>query len=284
MYPWRRILIPTDFSTASEWAFDDAIQVAARSGAELIILHIRITQPSKPDALRFPLDDAAYDYAEQQELQALRERVRRANSNVKTRLVIRKAPDPGAAICSSAKSEAADLIVVATHARHHVAHLLIGSTTMSVISEPPAPILAIRYGIPKRAQWKRIVVPVHLQQTTEAAAELAGQVARDQKCEVDLLIACEDSDRRAAEKHVDDVARRWFEGVQLTRAAITATDVEKTILKYTAESRADVVFVNAGREIGDVKRDVIRHIGTPVMIVPPTRDLGLTGGSGGSSA
>lgn len=271
MYPWRRILIPTDFSTASEWAFDDAIHIAARTGAELIIMHIRITQPSNPDALRFPLGDAAYDYAEKQELDALRERVRRANSNVKTRLVVHKAPDPGAAICTTAKQQAADLIVVATHARHHVAHLFIGSTTMSVISDPPAPILAIRYGIPKRTQWKRIVVPVHLQQTTEAAAQLAGQVARDQKCEVDLLIVCEDRDRRTAEQHMQDVGKRWFDGVPLKRTVIASDAVEKEILRHTEESKADVVFVNAGREIGTVKRDVIRNIGTPVMIVPPSR-------------
>jgi nucleotide-binding universal stress UspA family protein len=268
MYPWRRILIPTDFSTASEWAFDDAVQIAARSGAELIILHIRITQTSKPDALRFPIDDSAYDYAEKSELEAIRERVRRANSNVRTRLVVQKSPEPGSAICSTAKNEHADLIVVSTHARHHVAHLLIGSTTMSVISDPPAPVLAIRYGIPKRQQWKRFVVPVHLQQSTEAAAELAGTVARDQKCSVDLLIVCEKRDRRAAEERIDSVARRWFDGVELKRAVITAEDVEKEILRYTTESRADAVFVNAAREMGNVKRDVIRHIQTPVMIVP----------------
>jgi nucleotide-binding universal stress UspA family protein len=270
MYPWRRILIPTDFSTASEWAFDDAIQIAARTGAEVVILHIRITQPAKPEALRFPLGDSAYEYAEQQELQALRERVRRANSNVKTRLVVRKAPDPGAAICSCAKSEQADLIVVATHARHHVAHLLIGSTTLSVISEPPAPVLAIRYGIPKHAQWKRILVPVHLRQTSEASADLAGRVARHEKCEVELLILCEDRDRRAAETHIDEVGRRWFDGVALKRTVLPAVGVEKEILRYTAESHADAVFLNAGREIGNVKRDIIRRIGTPVMIVPPS--------------
>ena len=53
-----------------------------------------------------------------------------------------------------------------------------------------------------------------------------------------------------------------------------ATDVEKMILKYTAESGADIVFVNSGRGIGDVKRDVIRRIGTPVMIVPAARPAG----------
>ena len=274
MYPWRRILIPTDFSTASEWAFDDAIHVAARTGAELVILHIRITQPSNPEALRFPLDDAAYDYAEKQELDALRERVRRANSNVRTRLVVQKAPDPGGAICTSAKNENADLIVVATHARHHVAHLLIGSTTMSVISDPPAPVLAIRYGIPKRMQWKRIVVPVHLRQASEAAAELARDIARDQKCAVDLLIVCEDADRKAADARVGNVAQRLFEGITTKRAVVASNDVEKEILRYTEESGADALFVNSGREIGNVKRDVIRYISVPVMIVPPHHPAG----------
>src|SRR5439155_27152254 len=77
MYPWRRILIPTDFSTASEWAFDDAIRIAGSTSAELLILHIRITRTSQPEQLRFPAGDAVYDYAEQQELQNLRERVKR---------------------------------------------------------------------------------------------------------------------------------------------------------------------------------------------------------------
>ncbi len=268
MYPWRRILIPTDFSTASEWAFDDAIQVAGRTSAELVILHIRITQSSNPDALRFPLDDAAYAYAEQQELQALRERVRRANASVPTRLMVKKAPDPGGEICRSAQEEGADLIVVATNARHHVAHLLIGSTTMRVISDPPAPVLAIRYGIPKRRGWRRIVVPVHLKQTSEAAADLAAAIARRENCEVHLLIVCADSERGPAASRVDEVGTRRFDGVPLERAVITGDNVERTVIRYAADSNADAVFVNAQREIGTVKQDIIRHIGTPVMIVP----------------
>jgi nucleotide-binding universal stress UspA family protein len=272
MYPWRKILIPTDFSTAAEWAFDDAIQIAAMTGAELLILHIRFTQTSKPDALRFPIDDSAYEYAEQQELKALRERVRRANSNVQARLIVKKAPDPGSEICRTAESEAADLVVVSTHARHHVAHLLIGSTTMRIISDPPAPVLAIRYGIPKRGRWKRLTVPVHLKQTSEAAAELASKIARHQHCEIHLLMLCEDPDREAAEAHTVDVGNRWFDGLDLKRSVIRAKpdDVEKEIVRYTEDVDADVVFINARREIGTVKRDIIRRIGVPVMIVPPT--------------
>src|SRR5438128_5889862 len=266
MYPWRRILIPTDFSTASEWAFDDAIQLAATTGAELVILHIRITQNSHPDQLRFPLDDSAYEYAEQQELQALRERVRRANSNVPTRLIVKKAPDPGAAICNSARSEGADLIVVATHARHHVAHLLIGSTTLSVIHDPPAPVLAIRYGIRKRHAMQRIVVPVHFSQTSNAAAELAGAIARREGSEIHLLIVCSDEERTAAGVRLDEVATRV--GTAVKRAVIRSDDVEKSIIRYVDDNNADAIFVNATRDLGTVKQDIIQRADTPVMLVP----------------
>src|SRR6185295_3644909 len=132
---FRRILIPTDFSTASEWVFDDAVRIAGASGAELLILHVRMTWASSPEELRFPADPKLYEYAEQQELERLRDRIRRANANLTTRLIVRQAPHAGAEIGRTATQEGVDLIVIATHARHHVAHLFVGSTTMSVLKE-----------------------------------------------------------------------------------------------------------------------------------------------------
>src|ERR1700745_2173738 len=79
-YPWRRIVIPTDFSTAAEWSFDSAVQMAGSTGAELIILHVRATLAATPEELRSPADDALYDYAEQYELEKLRDHARRANA------------------------------------------------------------------------------------------------------------------------------------------------------------------------------------------------------------
>jgi nucleotide-binding universal stress UspA family protein len=273
MYPWRRILIPTDFSTASEWAFDDAIQLAGSTGAELVVLHIRITRSSHPDELRFPADDALYEYAEKQELDTLRERARRANASVAARLVVKKAPDPGAEICRSARAEATDLIVIATHARHHVAHLLIGSTTMQVINDPPAPVLAIRYGTPRRRGFHRIVVPVHLQQTSDAAVRLAAAIAQKEGSEIHLLILCADRDRNAAETRLDAVASQSLAGITPKRVVLKADDVDREIVRYAAESNADAVFINAHREIGAVKREIIRHIGTRVMIVPSQQEV-----------
>lgn len=267
MYPWRRILIPTDFSTASEWAFDDAIHIAGTTAAELVILHVRMTERDDPNQLRFPADDRVYEYAEKVELDKLRERARRANATVQTRLVVKKAPDPGGEICRTARNENVDLIVISTHARHHVAHLLIGSTTMSVLSDPPAPTLAIRYGIPKRRAIRTIVVPVHTKQTSDAAADLAAAVARRERAEVHLLIVCGDADRAAAEERINAVAARIAD-VHPKPAIIRGDAVDPAVVKYVREVNADSVFMNAQKELGTVKRDIVQQVDVPVMIVP----------------
>ena len=269
MYPWRRILIPTDFSTASEWAFDDAIHIAGATAAELVILHVRITERDDPNQLRFPADDRVYEYAERFELDKLRDRARRANATVPTRLVVKKAPDPGAEICRTAREENVDMIVISTHARHHVAHLLIGSTTISVLREPPAPTLAIRYGIPKRRAMRRIVVPVHTKQTSDAAADLAAAVARRERAEVHLMMVCSDADHDAAEARVNAVAARIGD-VHPQRAIVRGDKVDPAVVKYVKDINADAVFMNAQKELGRVKRDIIRQIDVPVMIVPGT--------------
>src|SRR5258708_39113970 len=106
--------------------------------------------------LRFPADPALCEYAEQWELDNLRERVRRASAGVQTRLVVKLAPDPGGAICRTAAGEGSDLIVIATHARHHVAHLIVGSTTRNVLTAPPAPVPVIRYGLNKRSALEQV--------------------------------------------------------------------------------------------------------------------------------
>ncbi len=258
---FRRILIPTDFSTASEWVFDDAVRIAGTTGAELIILHVRMTWASHPDELRFPADPSLYEYAEQQELERLRGRVREANASVSTRLIVRQAPDPGNEICRTATSEAADLIVIATHARHHVAHLFVGSTTTAVISDPPAPVLAIRYGIRKRTAMHRIVVPVHFEQTSRAALDLAVRTGD----EIHLVTVCGEEQQARAEEHLQKIAANV---PNATTKVASGSDAQREIVRYAAKVDADAIFINARSEPSEGKLDIIRHAPVPVMIVP----------------
>ena len=267
MYPWNRILIPTDFSTASHWSFDTAVDMAGTTGAELVILHVRSTWGNQPDKLRFPADESLYQAAEQYELEKLRDAVRHANATIQTRLLVRKAPHPGEEICRAAKSEGIDLIVMATHARHHVAHLIIGSTTMQILHEPPTPVLAIRYGVPRRKALRRIVVPVHLKQTSTAAAQLAAAMSKGDGAEAHLLIVCDDVERVAAEARMDEVAHLF--AAPPTRAFVKGKDIDAAIVRYTDASGADALFLNAGAHpLSDLKQEIIRQVSAPVMVVP----------------
>lgn len=260
---FRRILLPTDFSTASEWVFDDAVRIAGAEGAELLILHIRMTHRSKPDELRLPADPSVYEYAEQYELAKLRERILRSNATVQTRLVVEQAPDPGGAICHVAQEEAADLIIMSTHARHHVAHLILGSTTRNVITNPPAPVLVIRYGIPKRTALGRLVVPVHPKQVSHTGLELAKRIVADNGGELHLITICGDRDRSEAERHLAQLA---VDGAKT--AILRGSDIDAEIVRYTKRVDADVVVLNAKQELSSIKVDVIRNAATPVLIAP----------------
>jgi universal stress protein A len=258
---FRRILIPTDFSTAAEWVFDDAVRIAERSGAELVIVHVRMTRTSNPEELRFPADAALYEYAEQQELDRLRDRVRRANASLATRLIVRQAPDPGNEIGRVAKEERADLIVIATHARHHVAHLFVGSTTVAVLDDPPCPVLAIRYGIRKRGSLRRVVVPVHLEQTSHKGLELAIRIAD----EIHLIVVCAEDDTARSEELLRTLAAPLHNA---KTTVLQGSDAHKEIVRYASNNDADAIFLNASRHPSEGKLDIVRHATVPVMIVP----------------
>lgn len=266
MYPFRRILIPTDFSTASEWVFDDAVRIAGTTGAEIVILHIRMTWDKHPDELRFPADPKLYEYAEQQELERLRDFVRRSNASVTTRLAVKQGPHAGEEISRFVAEESIDLVVIATHARHHVAHLLIGSTTLSIVNDPTTPVLAIRYGIRKRAgKMKKIVVPVHPGQTSNAALDLALAINQAQGGELHLVTVCSDADAPKAETMVRELSSR---SANLRPAIIRGTDVEREIIRHATKTDADVIFINARQQMTEKKINIVRHAPTPVMVVP----------------
>jgi nucleotide-binding universal stress UspA family protein len=274
MYPWRRIVIPTDFSTAAEWSFDSAVQLAGSTDAELVILHVRSTRPSNPDELRFPAGDSLYEYAEKHELEKLRDHARRRNADVATRLVVQRAPDAGAAICQTAAEEKADLIVISTHARHHVAHLIIGSTTLSVLSGPPVPVLAIRYGIERRNGFGRILVPVHLNQHSTDAASLAAAIAKREKSEVHLIIVCDDGTRGPADSLLAEMTADLFAGVNVKPIVLQGKDIDSELVRYARGADADALFLNAAaHEISARKQDIIRQVDAPVMLVPPVAPL-----------
>lgn len=142
----RRILYPTDFSSASRPALERALGLARDSRAELIILHVMapvipvVGEGYIPPQTYEAIDTAARKSA-QTKLDALVARARKAG--VRTRgLLVEGTPHDR--IVRAAKAQRVDLIVMGTHGRSGLARLFVGSVASRVVSAAACPVMTVR--------------------------------------------------------------------------------------------------------------------------------------------
>ena len=145
MITLKRILIATDFSEASEVAVRYGRALADAFGASLDILHVM------EDPFVYAPTSEGYlppaHFFEEMEKNS-RERLEQAlphadREKLNARLVTKKG-SPFVEIVRYAKSENIDLIVMGTHGRGPIAHMLMGSVAEKVVRKAPCPVLTVR--------------------------------------------------------------------------------------------------------------------------------------------
>jgi len=144
---YRRILWPTDFSPLAKAALPHAVRLAASSGAELVVLHVLPT----PGFYAFPeVVGAVWDELERANHAGGKRRLHRLIAQLKgkaAKLRVHGVLAEGVAfdqILRAAKRLRCDLIVLATHGRTGLKHVLLGSVTENVIRRAPCPVLTVR--------------------------------------------------------------------------------------------------------------------------------------------
>ena len=145
----KKVLFPTDFSDMANQALPYAIKMAKVSGAELIMLHA-ITlyehDPNDPEH-HFPsLQTYCSEVTEAAEngFQVCIEQI--GDSGVKVRKAIVQGISPHAAILEFVKDEGdIGLIVMSTHGRSGLSHVLLGSVAENVIRYADCPILVTKH-------------------------------------------------------------------------------------------------------------------------------------------
>jgi len=140
----REILVPTDFSEHADIALRYAISFAEHFGAGLTLLHI-----VEPLATAFT--DVAYPSAEYLNHLSLAAKERLADfckaerlNFPKLRQAIVSVGVPDERITETALQLESDLIILATHGRTGLAHMLLGSLAERVIRQAPCPVLVIQ--------------------------------------------------------------------------------------------------------------------------------------------
>lgn len=134
---FTRILVPTDFSPASGAALRYARALAEKFGASLEVLHI-LDNDFLRAVVTDPRDVEAGTLQKVQSLLTAGERERGA------RALVMRSDDPADEIVSYARSAPVDLIVMGTHGRHGVAHLLMGSVAEKIVRDAPCPVMTVR--------------------------------------------------------------------------------------------------------------------------------------------
>lgn len=144
----ERILVPVDFSECSRAAVRAAVGLAARYGAEVELLHVH-DAPWTPEAVTVRTEDgrevAAEQYLEEESQRQLTELA--ASVPELARIAHRKSIRTGMShdiILNRARAAGADLIVMGTHGRTGLSHLLMGSVAEKVLRGAPCPVLVVR--------------------------------------------------------------------------------------------------------------------------------------------
>ena len=135
----KNILVPIDFSTASDAALMYGRALARRFGARLHVLHVvenAFLRPTVADP--HAVEASALQRLSEQLTDDDRDHLRVAAATVKS-------DAPAVEIAAYAKASGIDLIVMGTHGRSGVSHLLIGSVAERVVRTAPCPVLTVRH-------------------------------------------------------------------------------------------------------------------------------------------
>jgi nucleotide-binding universal stress UspA family protein len=144
----NRILYATDFSAASGAAFRQAIAMARRDRAELLVLHV-LSPPAPIVADAYITPNVWNELLRSQRASAQRrldaavQKARRAR--VRARGLLAEGV-PADTIVRVARARGARMIVVGTHGRRGAARFFLGSVAARVVAAAHSPVLTVRGG------------------------------------------------------------------------------------------------------------------------------------------
>ena len=148
---YKRIAVAVDGSDTSTAALNEAVKLANVMGSTLLLLHVCEEIPvvwNMEGMTTFPLEDVTQALIEsgKQLLQRDKARVAESGIDAETRLVEDYNVHVGAVISKEAEQWLADLLVVGTHGRKGLGHLLLGSVAEGVMRTASMPVLLLRGG------------------------------------------------------------------------------------------------------------------------------------------
>lgn len=139
--PIGKILVPVDFSSYSQSTIDYAAMIAERFDASVVLLHVIESLPySVTDTFKVVEHRKSLETLATSLLQNLSDGLRARKLAVRTRLVWGTASRE---ILSEARRQKPDLIVMGTHGRTGLPHVVLGSVAEKTVRLSGVPVLTV---------------------------------------------------------------------------------------------------------------------------------------------
>ena len=289
MYPFQRLLIPTDFSVCAEAAYRQGLFLAQRYGAEVHLLHVASSQRAPHrKRLRAWLDRATPGKADG--------RVGRHEHwhGITIRRTLVSHPDPTSAILGYADTHEVDGIVIGAHG-DDLAHRflsrggscdLLGQTAGQVVRHARVPVLTVMQRMARASENVRsILVPVDFSPLSLLAITQARDLASFYDARLEVLHVIErpgvSPPRTNGHDPLDVMRRELMDAYDATRGAqvsagfhVTTGVVHREIQRIVQHRAPDLLVVGAHSEVG---QDMLGEVAARVVQSSPCSVLTVRG-------
>lgn len=299
-----KILYPTDFSDHSHRALHHALFLARQYKATLHILHAIVLHGEDPynPELHFPALDEIEKELEKKASERMLHMIQ--DSSVHEVSIVRaqeRGVSPAPVILDYAAKNGIDLIVMGTHGRRGLRHLLMGSVAEEVVRMAPCPVMTVRHNghAADKVKMDVIVVPVDFSEHSRNALSRAKEMADIYGATLQILYVFDfpnypafyhsvenvvfDSVKRIEGKSKDELQKFYGEtkGPEV-KAEFHVLDgrASHEIVEFARKHKADLIFMAthglSGIQhllMGSVAEKVVRSAECPVLTVKASKTI-----------
>jgi len=282
-----KILMATDFSSASQAALPYALALASHYGSNLYVAHVigsELMDYLPPEETATKLQQA-YQTTEQN-LKPLLEAARQKGISCQPLIGESNVWD---VLSDMIQQNGIDFVIVGIHGRQGLDKLRLGSVAEEALRMAPCPVLTVS---PKTSetsspdiQLNRILYPVEFVPDTSRAADYATSLAEEYRAQLTFMKVLEDVAPSPEEKaQIQEPVRRWLvdhipaesDLRQRTNFELGFGRASEVILSFAGDHRVDLIVMSVRRSDpviaahlpgSDTAYEVVRAAPCPVLTV-----------------
>ncbi len=272
----KEIIVAIDFSKGSLYALELAIDIANKTGANIMMVWVDSDTNS----------DNEFFTSKGEVRNEAKIHIEKIQKEYQQKLVggtlsfkLRKGR-VYSEIANQAKYNDADLIVAGTHGASGFEKMWMGSNAFRIVTYAPCPVITIRYGFNFKKKLEKIVLPIDSSTDTRQKVPFACKMAKYFDSEIHILglyTTTLKAIRRKVDTYVNQVEKFLEENhVKYISNYHEADNITTTTIEYSQHVNADLVVIMTEQEktaanfwLGPYAQQMVNNSPIPVLSIQP---------------